>query len=193
MLSVAADAWTVPNLLTYLRLLAVPVFVLLHLLGLPGWALVVFLVAAFTDALDGLLARLLSQQTRLGAFLDPLADKLLTGAALIMLFVEGEAPLWMLLLVAFRDGAIALGALVVRRKGLDLPAAPSRIGKYATFALTCFLVLGLLDEALTDSPLLHAWFLVAGYFTGFCVAVSTAQYFIRWGYLWVAPAKRASG
>ena len=193
MLPVPADAWTVPNLLTYLRLLAVPVFVLLHVGGRPGWALAVFLVAAFTDALDGLLARLLGQQTALGAFLDPLADKLLTGAALIMLFIEGEAPLWMLLLVAFRDGSIALGALVVKRKGLDLPAAPSRIGKYATFALTCFLVLGLLDETFSDSPLLHAWLLVAGYFTGFCVAVSTAQYFFRWGHLWVAPARRTSG
>ena len=58
MLLVAADAWTVPNLLTYLRLLAVPVFVVLHLAGRPGWALVVFLVAALTDTFDGLLARL---------------------------------------------------------------------------------------------------------------------------------------
>ena len=186
-----ADAWTVPNLLTYLRLLSVPLFVGLHLGGRPGWALFLFLAAALTDALDGLLARLLDQRTRLGAFLDPLADKLLTGAALIMLFVEREAPLWMVLLVAFRDGSMALGAVVVKRKGLDLPTTPSRVGKYATFALTCFLVLGLLDETFTDSPLLHAWLLVAGYFTGLCVAISTAQYFLRWGHLWVAPARRA--
>ena len=185
-----ADAWTVPNLLTYLRLLAVPVFVALHLGGRPGWALALFLVAALTDSLDGLLARLLHQQSSLGAFLDPLADKLLTGAALIMLFVEHEAPLWMVLLVAFRDGSMVLGAIVVKRKGLDLPAAPSRVGKYATFALTCFIVLGLFDETFTDSPLLHAWLLVAGYFTGLCVAISTAQYFLRWGHLWVAPARR---
>lgn len=186
-----ADTWTVPNLLTYLRLFALPVFVVLHLGGRPGWALVVFLAAALTDSLDGLLARLLDQRTKLGAFLDPVADKLLTGAALIVLFVEGEAPLWMLLLVAFRDGSMALGAVMVRRKGLELPAAPSRVGKYATFALTCFLVLGLFDETFTGSPLLHAWLLVAGYFTGLCVAISTAQYFLRWGHLWVAPARRA--
>jgi cardiolipin synthase len=188
---VAADAWTVPNLLTYVRLLAVPVFVALHLGGRPGWALILFLVASLTDWLDGLLARLLDQRTRLGAFLDPLADKLLTGAALIVLFVEHEAPLWMVLLVAFRDGSMALGAVVVKRKGLDLPAAPSRVGKYATFALTCYLVLGLVDQTFTDAPLVHAYLLVAGYFTGLCVAISTAQYFLRWGYLWVAPARRA--
>jgi len=189
-LLVPSNAWTVPNLLTYLRLLSVPVFVLLHLGGRPGWALVVFLAAALTDSLDGLLARVLHQQTRLGAFLDPLADKLLMGAALIVLFVEHEAPLWMIALVAFRDGSMAVGAVVVKRKGLGIPASPSRVGKYATFALTCFLVLGLFDETFTDSPLLHAWLLVAGYFTGLCVAISTAQYFLRWGYLWVAPARR---
>ena len=190
MLPVPSDAWTVPNILSYLRLAAVPVFVSLHLGGRPGWALTVFLGAALTDWLDGLLARLLNQRTKLGAFLDPLADKLLTGAALIMLFLENEAPLWMVALVAFRDGSMALGAMVVKRKGLELPSRPSRVGKYATFALTCFIVLGLFDETFTDSELLHAWLLVAGYFTGLCVAISTAQYFLRWGHLWVAPARR---
>jgi cardiolipin synthase len=190
-LPVPPDAWTVPNVLSYLRLLAVPVFVFLHLGGRPGWALLVFLAAALTDSLDGFLARLLDQQTKLGAFLDPLADKLLIGAALIMLFLEAEAPLWMVVLVAFRDGSMAVGAVVVKKKGLELPTAPSRVGKYATFALACFVVLGLFDETFTNSPLLHAWLLVAGYFTGLCVAISTAQYFLRWGHLWVAPARRA--
>ena len=191
MLPVPSDAWTVPNVLSYLRLLAVPVFVSLHLGGRPGWALIVFLTAALTDSLDGFLARLLNQRTRLGAFMDPLADKLLMGAALIMLFLESEAPAWMVVLVAFRDISMALGAVVVKRKGLELPTAPSRVGKYATFALTCFIVLGLFDETFSDSPQLHAWLLVAGYFTGLCVAISTAQYFVRWGHLWVAPARRA--
>ena len=190
MLPVPSDAWTVPNVLSYLRLIAVPLFVSLHLGGRPGWALVVFLGAALTDSLDGFLARLLDQRTKLGAFLDPLADKLLIGAALIVLFVENEAPLWMVALVAFRDGAMALGAMVVKRKGLELPSRPSRVGKYATFALTCFIVLGLFDETFTNSEVLHAWLLVAGYFTGLCVAISTAQYFLRWGHLWVAPARR---
>ena len=191
MVPVPSDAWTVPNVLSYLRLAAVPVFVSLHLGGRPGWALVVFLSAAVTDWLDGLLARLLDQRTKLGAFLDPLADKLLIGAALIVLFLENEAPLWMVALVAFRDGAMALGAMVVKRKGLELPSRPSRVGKYATFALTCFIVLGLSDETFTNSEALHAWLLVAAYFTGLCVAISTAQYFLRWGHLWVAPARRS--
>ena len=180
---------TVPNLLTLLRLALVPVFAALHLTGHPGWALLCFLVAAVSDWLDGLAARLLGQQTSLGAFLDPLADKLLADVALLMLVVEREAPLWLLLLVLLRDLTQGLGAAVVRRKGLELPRAPSRVGKYATFALVCMVVLGLVDETLTDAPLIHAWFQVAGYFTGLCVAISTVQYFIRWGYLWTAPPR----
>jgi cardiolipin synthase len=187
-----SERWlTVPNALTLSRLLLVPVFVALHLTGHPVWALVCFLGAALTDSLDGFLARVLNQWSKLGAFLDPVADKVLTGTALVLLVVEKRAPLWMLLLVAFRDGAMALGAVVVRRKGLDLPTAPSRIGKYATFALACFVVLGLLDQAVRDWAMLHAWFQVTGYLTGLCVFISTTQYFVRWGHLWVAPARRA--
>jgi cardiolipin synthase len=180
---------TVPNLLTLLRIGLVPVFAALHLAGRPGWALVCFLAAALSDWLDGLAARILDQQTRLGAFLDPLADKLLTGVALLLLVLERVAPLWLLLLVLVRDLAEALGVAVVRRKGLELPAAPSRVGKYATFALTCLVVLGLLEETFTDLPAIHAWFQVAGYFTALCVVVSTVQYFVRWGYLWGAPRR----
>ena len=182
---------TVPNLLTLLRLGLVPVFAVLHLTGRPGWALLCFLLAALSDWLDGLAARILDQRTQLGAFLDPLADKVLLGVALLLLVLERVAPLWLLLLVLVRDLAEALGVAVVRRKRLELPAAPSRVGKYAAFALTCLVVLGLLDETFSDSPNIHAWFQVAGYFTGLCVAISTIQYFVRWGYLWVAPPREA--
>lgn len=182
---------TVPNLLTLLRLGLVPVFAALHLAGRPGWALVCFLAAAATDWLDGLAARILDQRSRLGAFLDPLADKLLAGVALLLLVLERVAPLWLLVLILVRDLTEALGAAVVRRKGLELPAAPSRVGKYATFALTCLVVLGLLDETFTGSPAVHAWFQVAAYFTALCVAISTVQYFVRWGHLWRAPAREA--
>lgn len=180
---------TVPNLLTLLRIGLVPVFAALHLAGRPGWALVCFLAASLSDWLDGLAARILDQRTQLGAFLDPLADKLLTGVALLLLVVERVAPLWLLLLILLRDLVEALGVVVVRRKGLELPAAPSRVGKYATFALTCLVVLGLLDETFTDLPAIHAWFQVAGYFTALCVVVSTVQYFVRWGYLFGAPRR----
>ena len=150
----------------------------------------VFLAAVLTDALDGFLARLLHQQSKLGAFLDPLADKLLAGAALIMLFIEHEAPLWMVLLVAFRDGAQALGAVVVKRKGLERAGGAVAGGQVRDVRP------GLLRRArahrrdvhrLARAPRLP---LVAGYFTGLCVAISTAQYFLRWGHLWVAPARR---
>src|SRR5262249_54100149 len=111
--------------------------------------------------------------------------------ALLMLVVERVAPLWLLLLVLLRDLAQALGAAVVRRKGLELPRAPSRVGEDAPLALACMVGPGMVDETFTDSPAIHAWFQVAGYFTGLCVAISTVQYLVRWGYLWSAPPREA--
>ena len=76
---------TVANQLTLLRMLLIPAFVILVVYGLPGWALLVFVVAGVTDALDGLIARRPDQQTSLGAWLDPMADKLLLVTTFVVL------------------------------------------------------------------------------------------------------------
>jgi cardiolipin synthase len=172
-----------------MRLLLVPVFVCLHLFGEPVWALVCFAVAALSDGLDGLLARALNQRTRLGAILDPIADKLLVFAALCTLIAERQLPPWLLALVIFRDSWMIIGAIVVRRKNLEIPTAPTRIGKYATFGMTLLVVLSLMDQA-ANSPALHAYVVVLSYTAGLCVAVSTLQYFSRFGHLFFAPARR---
>src|SRR6185436_6046588 len=99
--------------------------------------------AAFSDSLDGLLARVLDQRSKLGAILDPIADKLLAFCALLTLVVERRLPLWLLLILLFRHLCMALGALVVRKNRLEIPTAPTRIGKYATFLLFCLVVLAL--------------------------------------------------
>ncbi len=83
---------TAANQLTLLRVLLVPVFVLCMLYDLPGWALVTFAVAGATDAFDGLLARRLGQPTTLGAWLDPMADKLLVATMFVMLTLPGAGP-----------------------------------------------------------------------------------------------------
>src|SRR3954453_23187796 len=120
---------TIPNLITFGRLLLVPVFIWLQATGRAQGALICFGAAMFSDAIDGLLARLLNQKSKLGAFLDPLADKLLVSSALVLLVIDRQVPIWLLGLILFRDGAIAVGALMVKRKHLELPAQPSRIGK----------------------------------------------------------------
>lgn len=165
-----------------------PVFVLLMVTDHPRAALACFVAAMLSDALDGLLARLLNQRSKLGGVLDPVADKLLVFAALVGLLSQGRMPLWLIALVAFRDGMMIVGALVVSRKHLEIPTAPTRIGKYATFSLGAFVVLAL-TGAIVRSPLLDAYTAVVGFVAGLCVVISTIQYFARFGYLFFAPAR----
>lgn len=184
------DRWfTIPNCITYARFALIPVFVVMHLTGNPGWALGIFVGAAASDGIDGFLARVLNQRSKLGAILDPFADKLLVLSALVTLVIEDRIPLLLLLLILFRDGWIAFGALLVKHKNLDLPTSPSRIGKYATFSLALLVVLALVDQYVARSELLHAYTAVVGFIASLCVLISTIQYFARFGYLLFAPAR----
>ncbi len=128
---------TVANQLTFLRILAVPVFVLLLLYGYLGWALVVFLGAGATDALDGLIARRANQRTSLGAWLDPMADKLLVVTTFITLTlpaveVTNHIPLWLTVLLISRDIVIVCVVAVVNLAVGPRTFRPSLLGKAAT-------------------------------------------------------------
>jgi cardiolipin synthase (CMP-forming) len=128
---------TAANQLTLLRLMLVPVFALCMLYGRPGWALVTFLVAGATDALDGLIARRTGQPTTLGAWLDPMADKLLLLTMFVMLTLPGlglanRMPLWLTVLVISRDVAIVLTVAIVNLAVARRTFRPSILGKLAT-------------------------------------------------------------
>ena len=128
---------TVANQLTFLRILAVPVFVLLLLYGYLGWALVVFLGAGVTDALDGVIARRANQRTSLGAWLDPMADKLLVVTTFIALTlpavdVTNHIPLWLTVLLISRDIVIVSVVAVVNLAVGPRTFRPSFLGKAAT-------------------------------------------------------------
>ncbi len=186
------SSWlTVPNIVTFIRLGLIPVYLALHLTQHARWALAIFAIAMFSDLVDGFLARLLNQRSHLGGVLDPIADKLLVFSALAALTWSRALPVWLIGVVAFRDGWMLIGVFMVRWKSLEIPTAPTRIGKYATFALTCLVLLALANLT-TDSPLLEAYVAVAGFIAGLCVVVSTVQYFARFGYLWFAPPRRQS-
>ena len=127
---------TAANQLTLLRLLLVPVFVLCMLYERPGWALVAFAVAAITDALDGLLARR-SGPTTLGAWLDPMADKLLLAATFVVLTLPGlgltaRIPVWLTVLVISRDIAIVMTVAIFNLAVARRTFRPSMLGKVAT-------------------------------------------------------------
>jgi cardiolipin synthase len=128
---------TAANQLTITRMLLIPAFVILLLYGYRGWALITFFTAAITDLLDGLIARLTGQKTTLGAWLDPMADKLLLVTMFVMLTLPdiGSAnrlPLWFTVLVISRDVAIVLTVAVVNLAVGPRTFRPSIFGKAAT-------------------------------------------------------------
>ena len=128
---------TPANQLTLLRLLLIPVFALCMLYRQPGWALVTFAVAGATDAFDGLIARWTGQQTTLGAWLDPMADKLLLVTTFIILTLPGlglanRLPIWLTILIISRDVVIVLTVAIVNLAIGPRTFVPSIFGKVAT-------------------------------------------------------------
>ena len=103
----------IPNLLSIGRILCVPLFIILLLHHLYGWALFTFVAASITDAVDGLLARMLKQKTVLGSYLDPAADKLLNASSYIALAVMNLLPSWIAVIVVSRDVIIGLGLMIL--------------------------------------------------------------------------------
>ncbi len=170
---------TLPNALTASRIVLAPVFLVLYARGDTVRALAAFAAAAATDVLDGLAARVLGQRSRLGEFLDPIADKFLAACALIALWQRGRLPLWLPLLVVSRDAAQFLGAAALRGLGRRIPIAPTRIGKYATFCIAATVLVSLAWEFLAWPPAEVAPYLAAiGLVAAECVAVSWVQYFL---------------
>jgi len=121
-----------PNFLTIVRILLVPVFVILLLYGNRWGALFTFVAAGVTDALDGLLARLWNQRTRLGAYLDPIADKILLATAFVALAAIREMPIWLVVIVIARDVIILLGFLILVLASYRVEASPTVTSKATT-------------------------------------------------------------
>jgi len=130
-------ALTLANQLTLMRLALVPAFVILVLYGRMGWALAAFVTAGITDGLDGLIARWTNKRTALGAFLDPMADKLLLVSAFVVLSLPGiglvnRIPVWLTVLVISRDVAIVATVAIVSLTLGPRTFPPSIYGKIAT-------------------------------------------------------------
>jgi cardiolipin synthase len=133
----------IPNILTVVRILLTPLFVIFLLKNLFHFALIVFTVAAISDGLDGLLARYFNQYSVLGAYLDPIADKLLLASAYVSLAVLKIIPGWLAVIVLSRDILIITGIAVFALSDIHLEIKPSLVSKWTTAAqlLTIFLVL----------------------------------------------------
>ncbi len=123
---------TIPNLITCIRIILTPIFIIYLINERFLSALVVFVLAGLTDSADGLIARLFSQKSRLGAFLDPLADKILLIASFITLAIINRVPPWLTVIVISRDVLILLGVLILFLNKTDLVIRPSILSKMTT-------------------------------------------------------------
>ena len=163
--------WNLPNILTWLRILAIPLIAVLFFLGderpsnlADPAAGLVFAAAAITDSLDGYLARRLGQTTRLGAFLDPVADKLIVAVALVLIVSRDSRPLMVLTAAVIVGREIAISALREWMAGIGqrTAVAVSRIGKYKTILQMIGLTMLLFRHDLLGLPiyLLGQWLTV---------------------------------
>jgi cardiolipin synthase len=150
--------WTVPNQITFLRLGFLPLFLILIFYEKYAWALLVLFISAATDALDGLLARSLDQKSALGAYLDPIADKLLLSSSFVVLAMEKQIEWWLTILVISRDILLLVVAAVILIIQGYRPFPPSLLGKATTFfeiALVFFTLLGAAYPDARIAVLLH--------------------------------------
>lgn len=141
---------TIPNALTALRALGIPIFLYLVFQNSFGWAVIVLMVAGATDYFDGKLARALKQESRLGELMDPAVDRLYIISVLIAMYATETLPFYILILVAGRD--LILGGLLIAMKRVGIPPfTVTYLGKAATFNLLYALPLLLLTKNSTNA------------------------------------------
>jgi len=130
-----------PNSLTILRILLIPVFIGFLLYERYEYSLAVLLLAGLTDGLDGTIARVANQRTRLGAYLDPVADKLLLTSGFVTLSVLHLVPSWIAIVVVSRDMILMTGTLLARLTESQLDISPTLLGKGTTLVQLSYLIL----------------------------------------------------
>jgi cardiolipin synthase (CMP-forming) len=164
MTAIKSQFISLPNMITFLRIILIPVFVTALVYRRYDYALALFVTASLTDMLDGLLARLTDQKTKLGAFLDPLADKVLLLTSFILFSVYGWVPTWLTITVISRDLIVTLGWLLLYLTSDITRVEPTLIGKAAIASqlmLIAYVLLAINSQSLPGAPNLFMW-IVAG-------------------------------
>jgi len=137
----------IPNVLTLARILLTPFIVYAILTEQPTLALLLMGIAGLTDMLDGAIARYFNQRSIVGAYMDPLADKLMLLGSFITLYVVGQVPLFLFIAVVFRDVVIIIGAIAYELVTHKLEMEPSMASKTTTFLQIVFVLATLADMA----------------------------------------------
>jgi cardiolipin synthase (CMP-forming) len=173
-----------PNFLTLIRILSIPFFLVYLSYHRYLEALIIFIIGGITDFLDGLAARLMKQQTPLGAYLDPIADKLLVITSFIVLGLTGGVPMWLAIIVVSRDVLIITGYGIIVFLTDERPEVkPSLIGKFSTLLqlFTLGVALALLHSPMLMDPWMRDIFIGS---TAVLTVVSGVQYIYR-GFVWL--------
>jgi cardiolipin synthase (CMP-forming) len=176
--------FTIPNLLTLLRMGLVPLFIIALVNGDAKKALLIFLVAGVTDALDGFIARFWRQQSLLGAYLDPIADKLLLTSAYVVLSIPSVThgtpiPLWVTILVIARDVLIVVIALVLYLAAGVRKFPPSVLSKINTVLQVVTVILVLLSGTLPEQRWLELVSLTSVYLVAALTVATGLDYIVK--------------
>jgi len=167
----------VPNTLTLARIIMTPVIVYMVLTGQAWWAVVLMIAAGVTDMLDGAIARYFNQRTTVGAYLDPLADKIMLISLFVTLFMVDQVPLFVFLAVIFRDLIIILGAVAYEIVTHRLTMQPSLVSKATTFMQIVYIALLLLHMAM---PISEFWLNICMWSAFLLTCASGLHYLVSW-------------
>lgn len=169
---------TIPNLITILRFLLVPAVVWAMLLERWDWAFAGFVVAGVSDGVDGFIARQFNQRSELGAYLDPMADKILLVSVFVVLGFIGELPLWLVIAAVTRDGLIICAVLLSTVIGNPVEMKPLMVSKANTAIqiVLAAVVLAELTFSMVFGPLRTSLIFMSGLLT----VASAAAYLVAW-------------
>jgi len=167
---------TIPNLITLFRIILTPLFIIFLIQGNYRKAFAVFVLAGVSDLADGLIARTWHQKSRLGSYLDPLADKLLMAASFVTLSVYHQIPSWLTVIVLSRDVVLAVGVVIFRLADIPLVIRPSLAGKWTTTFQLTTVGFVLMSKIWAFPPLVLPVFF---WVTGVLTTISGLQYFYR--------------
>jgi cardiolipin synthase (CMP-forming) len=169
----------IPNFLSLLRIILVPVIVIFLIQGSYSKALIVFVIAGLTDALDGALARLLNKQTKLGSFLDPLADKILLSTSFIALAIFSLIPSWLAVIVISRDFMILLGIMILSMMSVAYEIKPVFVSKITTTLQIATIFFALLLKTFTYKIISYNWIISLSWMTAIFTIISGLIYIIK--------------
>lgn len=168
----------IPNFLSLLRIILVPVIVIFLIQELYARALVTFTIAGLTDIIDGPLARMLNRQTKLGSFLDPIADKILLATSFITLSVFSLIPTWLTVIVIGRDFIILLGLVILSVMSIIYEIKPAFVSKVTTALQLATIFFTLLFKAVVQDISFN-WIIILCWLTAIFTIASGLTYIIR--------------